>query len=155
MSVEFPMGKQERAARLSLIGLVLIAGYYGYALYNQGTWDLALAAGRAGEHIIRNTIILGLILEVLHWQLTRKPQAGEALEDERDRAIRAAGTRSAFGVTVAGLFALSWQLYIELRLPEFHQLPAGLMAHVPLLILFLAYSVKYLTEILLYLRDRT
>lgn len=155
MSTEFPMGKQERAARLSLIGLMLIAGYYGYALYHQGTWDLMEAAGRAGEHLIRNAILLGLVLEVLHWQLTRKTQASEALEDERDQAIRAAGTRSAFRVTVAGLFVLSWQLYFELRLPEQHHLPEGLMAHLPLAILFLAYSAKYLTEIWLYLRDRT
>lgn len=149
-----PLSQQERAARLSLLGLLLVAAYYFYGLYRLGSWDLVSASGRAGEHILRNTVLLGIALEVMHSYLLQPSRRGETLEDERDGQIRSQATRYAFGVCVAGLFTLTWQLYSEHYLPPATHLPSGMLPHLPLMVLLLAFAVKYLTEIWLYWKDR-
>lgn len=148
------MGKQERAARLKLVELLINAGYYAWTLYRFGTWDLTEVGGKAFGHLLLTCILIGLVFEALNHQILRRHYPHEVLEDERDRSIRSAGTGLAFKICVAGLFTLVWLIYIQPRAAEHVALPAGLLAHVPLLILALAYAAKYGLEIWLYRRDR-
>ncbi|MBI2381898.1 MAG: hypothetical protein HYV16_14185 [Gammaproteobacteria bacterium] len=156
------MGKQERAVRLALVALLINLGYYLWVLYLHGSWDPAVLGARAFGKLLLTSLAIGITFEALIGHVLRRSRPGEVLEDERDRAIRAAGTDLAFKLCVAGLFVLAWQIYVQQKLPELvrHELPPeamldpALLAHLPLAILAVALAAKYGLQIWLYRRDR-
>lgn len=159
------MGKQERAAIIALISIVFSVGYYGWALYSHQTWTLFTTAPHAAWHVLRNSIVIGIVLDILGRLALRRSSDAEVLEDERDVAIGRIGQRNGFHVFSVGLMILAWQVYIPLSWPGATDNPValsdtvspslGAIAHLMLALLALGHAVKYLSIVWLYRKDRT
>lgn len=160
------MGKQERAAIIALAGILISALYYGWALYVHDTWALFTTAPKAAWHILRNTLVLGIALEILGYYVLRRSSDAEVLEDERDIAIGRIGLRNGFHAFSVGLMILAWQVYMPVQLhgimpdasptlPPAIEPSLGAIAHLLLALLAVGHIVKYTTVIWLYRRDRT